>query len=470
MRPKKPKTTEEGDLFRARLDQIINMKHELVQLAFKIDWDWIDGEIAPLYSDKGRPGIETRFVVGLLLLKHIYGLSDEAVCDRWVHDPYFQHFTGEAFFQHEFPHERSDLSHWRKRLGDKLELLLAESLRVAHNTGALRTRDLKRVTVDTTVQPKAITFPTDAKLLHAAINGLNRLARKCELRLRQSYLRIAKRAAMMASRYAHAKQFKRHHRQLRLLRSRLGRIIRDIRRKIEGRPELEAAFEAPLARAAQIRSQQQRQRGWKLYSFHAPEVECIGKGKASAPYEFGVKASIVTTNACAPGGQFVLHAKALPGNPYDGHTLGSIIDATEKLTGCAIERAYVDKGYRGHDTANPRRVFISGQKRGVFGAIERELRRRSAIEPVIGHMKTDGHLGRCHLKGREGDAANVVLTAIGHNLRRVLAWLKAFLNSILLALCCGFRPRASTQTGFLTDDPYQNWGRAGVFYRSPPLG
>ena len=438
MRPKKPKTTEVGDLFRARLDQIINMKHELVLLAFKIDWDWIDGEIAPLYSDKGRPGIETRFVVGLLLLKHIYGLSDEAVCDRWVHDPYFQHFTGEAFFQHEFPHERSDLSHWRKRLGDKLELLLAESLRVAHETGALRTRDLKRVTVDTTVQPKAITFPTDAKLLHAAINGLNRLARKCQLRLRQSYLRIAKRAALMASRYAHAKQFKRHHRQLRLLRSRLGRIIRDIRRNIEGRPELEAAFEAPLRHAAQIRSQQQRQRGWKLYSFHAPEVECIGKGKASAPYEFGVKASIVTTNACAPGGQFVLHAKTLPGNPYDGHTLGSIIDATEKLTGCAIERAYVDKGYRGHDSANPRRVFISGQKRGVFGVIERELRRRSAIEPVIGHMKTDGHLGRCHLKGREGDAANVVLTAIGHNLRRVLAWLKALLRLILVARWMAF--------------------------------
>ena len=440
MRPKKPKTTGEGDLFRARLEQIINMKHELVQLAGKIDWDWIDREIAPLYSDKGRPGIATRFVIGLLLLKHIYDLSDEGVCERWVFDPYFQHFTGEEFFQHEFPHERSDLSHWRKRLGDKLELLLAESLRVAHQTGALRTRDLKRVTVDTTVQPKAITFPTDAKLLHAAIKGLNRLTRRCGVRLRQSYLRIAKRAAMMASRYAHAKQFKRHHRQLRLLRSRLGRIIRDIRRNIAGRPELAAVFEAPLARAAQIRSQQQRQRGWKLYSFHAPEVECIGKGKASAPYEFGVKASIVTTNACAPGGQFVLHAKALPGNPYDGHTLGSVIDATEKLTGCAIERAYVDKGYRGHDTANPRRVFISGQKRGVFGVIKRELRRRSAIEPVIGHMKIDGHLGRCHLKGRKGDAANVILTAVGHNLRRVLAWLRALLRLILLALWQAFAP------------------------------
>ena len=434
MRPKKHETTTSGDLFRARLDQIINLKHELAQLAGKIDWDFIDGEIAPLYSDKGRPGIETRFAIGLLLLKHIYGLSDEGVCERWVYDPYFQHFTGEEFFQHQFPHERSDLSHWRKRLGDKLELLLAESLRVAHESGALRTRDLKRVTVDTTVQPKNISFPTDAKLLHAAIKGLNRLACKHGVRLRQSYVRIAKRAAMMAGRYAHAKQFNRHRRQLRILRTRLGRLIRDIRRKIAGRQNIEAVFEAPLSRASQIRSQQQRQRGWKLYSFHAPEVECIGKGKASAPYEFGVKASVVTTNARAPGGQFVLHAKSLPGNPYDGHTLRDVIEDTQKLTGCEIERAYVDKGYRGHDAQNPRRVFISGQKRGVFGVIKRELKRRAAIEPVIGHMKAEGHLGRCYLKGRDGDAANAVLTAVGYNFRRILAWLRALLCLILAAL------------------------------------
>ena len=176
MRPKKHETTGEEDLFWARLDQIINMKHELVQLAGKLDWEWLDGEIAPLFSDKGRPAIESCFVLGLLLLKHIFALSDEEVCERWVYDPYFQHFTGEEFFQHAFPHERSDLSHWRKRLGEKLELLLAESLRVAHEAGALRTKDLERVTVDTTVQPKAITFPTDGKLLHAAIRGLNRLA------------------------------------------------------------------------------------------------------------------------------------------------------------------------------------------------------------------------------------------------------------------------------------------------------
>jgi transposase, IS5 family len=315
MRPKKHETTMSGDLFRARLDQIINMNHELVQLAAKIDWAWIDGEIAPLYSDKGRPGIETRFVIGLLLLKHIYGLSDEGVCERWVYDPYFQHFTGEEFFQHAFPHERSDLTHWRKRLGDKLDLLLAESLRVAHQSGALRIRDLARVTVDTTVQPKNITFPTDAKLLHAAIKGLNRLARRHGVSLRQSYLRLAKRAAMMAGRYAHAKQFNRHHRELRFLRTRLGRLIRDIRRKIKGREPVEAAFQETLARASQIRSQQQRQRGWKLYSFHASEVECIGKGKARAPYEFGVKVSITATNACARPASSCCTPKPCPAIP-----------------------------------------------------------------------------------------------------------------------------------------------------------
>lgn len=241
MRPKQHATTGSADLFRARFDQVINMKHELVQLAAKIDWSWIDGEIAPLYGENGRPGIETRFVIGLRLLKHIYGLSDEGVCERWVYDPYFQHFNGEEFFRHQFPHERSDLSHWRKRLGDKLEVLLAESLRVAHESGALRTKDLMRVTVDTTVQPKAISLPTDAKLLHTAIKGLNRLARRYGVRLRQSSLRIAKQAAMMAGRYAYAKQFNRHRKQPRILRSRLGRVIRDIGQSCRPRGDIPMA-------------------------------------------------------------------------------------------------------------------------------------------------------------------------------------------------------------------------------------
>jgi len=435
MRPKKIVPTNELDLYRSHLKQMINLRHELVQLAGKLDWDWIDGEIAPLFAEQGRPAVATRFMVGLLLLKQIYGLSDEEVCERWVESPYFQYFTGEEFFQHEFPHDRSGLSHWRKRLGDKLDVLLAETLRVAHFCGALRPRDLARVTVDTTVQPKNITFPTDAKLAHAAIKSLNRLADQHSVTLRQSYLRLAKRAALMAGRYAHAKQFNRMRRELRFLRTRLGRIVRDIARKVRG-SDLETVFHEPLQRARQIRSQEQRQRGFKIYSFHAPEVECIGKGKARTPYEFGVKASIVTTNRRAPGGQFVLHATSLPGNPYDGHTLAGVIDDTEALIGRPIERVFVDKGYRGHATTNPRRVFLSGQKRGVFGTIKRELRRRSAIEAVIGHLKNDGHLGRCFLKGRHGDAANVVLSAVGYNLRLILRWFRAFL--CLLAAALGF--------------------------------
>jgi IS5 family transposase len=442
MRPSKTEPEGSGDLFRARLDQIIDMRHELVRLADAIDWAWIDAELASCFAEQGRPAVPVRFMVGLLLLKHVYRLSDEAVCARWVENPYFQYFTGEAFFQHAFPHERSGLSHWRTRIGGKLDALLAESLRVAHATGALKTDDLARITVDTTVQPKNVTHPTDAKLMLTAIRQLGRLARAHGVPLRQSYVRVAKRAALMAGRYTHAKQFKRANRELRFLRTRLGRLIRDIRRKTEGDPDLEAAFAGPLANATQIRAQRQNRRGRKLYSWHASETECIGKGKAHKPYEFGVKVSIATTNRRAKGGQFVLHAKALPGNPYDGHTLGTVIEETQALTGREIERIYVDKGYRGHDAPKPLRVFLSGQKRGVHGAIKRELRRRSAIEAVIGHMKTDGHLGRNFLKGRDGDHANAVLTAVGHNLRLVLSWLRLLVRMILSAIRAAFATRS----------------------------
>ncbi len=419
----------------ARLDQIINLKHELVLLAGKIDWDWIDGQIAPLYSENGRPGIETRFMIGLLLLKHIYGLSDEGVCERWVHDPYFQFFTGEEFFQHAFPHERSDLSHWRKRLGDRLELLLAESLRVAHQAGALRGQDLKRVTVDTTVQPKAITFPTrcqaaargdpgaeppgeEARRQAAAIlcaPGQGRRDDGGPLRSCQA-IQTASTAVAPPAQPA-GPHHPRHPSQDRGSAGTGAGV----------RPAAWPGHADPLATAAPAR-------------LEALFLPCPGGGvhrqrQGLSPLRVRRQASIVTNNRRAPGGLFVLHARALPDNPYDGHTLRDVIDRTETLTGCPIERAYVDKGYRGHDAQNPRRVFISGQKRGVFGVIKRELRRRSSIEPIIGHLKAEGHLGRCYLKGRAGDAANVVLSAVGHNFRRILAWLREFLCLLLFPLC-----------------------------------
>ena len=448
MRPKKQHKARHDDLFRSRLDQIINMKHELVVLAGKIDWNWLDDELADCFSDEGRPAEPVRFMIGMFLLKETFNLADEQVWDRWINDPYFQYFTGEEFFQHSLPHERSGMSHWRKRIGGRLDILLAETLRIACDTGALKKRDLARVTVDTTVQEKNITFPTDAKLLNTAIQKLGELAKVHDVGLRQSYTRIAANAAMMAGRYSHAKQFNRRNARIKFLRTRLGRLIRDIRRKIEDRPDLLPAFERALVRASKIKRQFRGQRGPKIYSWHAPEVECIGKGKAHKPYEFGVKVSLTTTNKRCKGGQFILHAKALPGSPYDGHTLGQVIEETEALTGREIERIYVDKGYRGHNYPNPHRVFKSGQKRGVHGQIKKELKRRSAIEPVIGHCKSDGHMGRNFLKGRLGDQINAMMSAVGYNMRLILKWLRNLLAKIIAAIMTMTRANSMMRSAY----------------------
>ena len=338
-----------------------------------------------------------------------------------VENPYYQYFCGEDSFCHKLPFDRSSLSRWRQRLGEEqLSALLQESLSVAHKTGALSTKDLERVAVDTTVQPKAVAFPSDARLLHKAIVMLGRKARKHDVPLRQSYVRVAKRAALMAGRYAHAKQFKRYSGRLRFLRTRLGRLVRDIRRKTEHDAELRQAFAAPLARAEQIRRQKQRQRGWKLYSWHAPEVECIGKGKARAPYEFGCKVSVATPVTKPKGGQFVLHAKALHGNPGACSRAGEARPVGRSYTrpgrrrdgavaGVEARRIHLDKGYRGHNYPNKVRVWLSGQVRRVAKTIRREMKRRAAVEPVIGHLKAEHRMERSYLKGRDGDRANAVL-------------------------------------------------------------
>src|SRR5258705_10564039 len=189
-------------------------------------------------------------------------------------------------------------------------------------------------------------------------------------------------------------------------------------------------------RGACVREQKQHQRGRKVYSLHAPEVECIGKGKAHRPYEFGVKVSVATTISHAKGGQFVTHVKALPGNPYDGHTLATVIPDMEALVGNTIARIFADKGYRGHNAPPDYkfRVFLSGQKRGVTPRIKRELRPRSAVEPVIGHLKAEHRMGRNYLWFRRGDAANAVLAAAGYNFRRLIRWLRILLRQILSAL------------------------------------
>lgn len=438
MRPPKRTETGQQDLLRARLDQIISPRHPLVKLARAIDWAFLETQLGAAYSDKpGRPPLPTRLMAGLAILKHMENLSDETLCERWLENPYYQLFCGEEFFQHEAPFDRSSMTRWRQRMGeDKLTALLQESLRVATTSGAAKPADFTKMIVDTTVQPKAITFPTDAKLTHRAREKLVGMAQKLGVRLRQSYVRVGKAALIRHQRYAHAKQFKRANRALKTQRTYLGRVIRDIGRKIADDPALKEAFAPLISLAIRVRQQRRGQRGPKVYSLHAPEVECIGKGKPQKPYEFGVKVSVATPLQRCAGGQFVAHVAALPGNPYDGHTLKTVIPAITERIGVSLRRLIADAGYRGHNAPAVKgmQVFTAGQKRGVTDQIKREMRRRSAVEPVIGHLK-DGHrMDRNFLAGRAGDAANAVLAAVGYNFRLLLAWFRQLWRALLTAL------------------------------------
>ena len=431
MRPKERKDGGQKDLFRARLDQIVDMTHPLAKLAATINWGFLEERFGAVYSDAaGHPPLPTRLMAGLAILKHMHDLSDEALCARWIENPYFQLFCGEEFFQHKLVFDRSSLTRWRQRMGEeRLVALIQESLSVATKTGAAKPSDFSKVIVDTTVQPKAIAHPTDAKLMHRAREKLVALAKKNGVTLRQSYHRVGKYALIAYQRYAHAKQFKRARRELRKLRTILGRVTRDIDRKVRDKANLRDIFRKPLWLAERVRDQRQNQRGKKVYSLHAPEVECIGKGKAHRPYEFGVKVSVATTLNHSKGGQFVAHVKALPGNPYDGHTLETVIPDMESQIGATLTRIVADRGYRGHNAPPDYKfkVYISGQKRRVTEQIKRELRRRSAVEPVIGHLKSDHRMSRNHLAHTAGDAINAVLAAAGYNFRRLLAWLAFWL-------------------------------------------
>ena len=437
MKPRERRDNGQGDLLRSRLDAILDLDHQLVALAGKVDWVFLEGRFGEAYRDgPGQPPLPTRLMAGLTILKYTYDLSDEELCARWLENPYYQFFCGEEFFQHKLVLDRSSLTRWRQRMGEeKMKALLQESLSIAVKTDALKPSELSEVIIDTTVEPKNVMFPTDARLLNRAREILVRLAQRHGVALRQSYTRVGKFALIKHQRYAHAKQFKRANRALKTLRTYLGRVIRDITRKIEDNPRLkEVVFKHILARARRVRDQRQHQRGPKVYSLHAPEVECIGKGKAHRPYEFGVKVSVATTHRHAKGGQFVTHAKALPGNPYDGHTLAAVIPDMEALVGNTIKRIFADKGYRGHNAPPDYkfRVFIAGQKRRMTPKIKREMRRRSAVEPVIGHLKSEHRMGRNYLWHRKGDAINAVLAATGFNFRLLLRWLKLLLFRFLI--------------------------------------
>ncbi len=414
MQPKKQ--YERPDLFRNRLDQIVNMKHELILLAQNIDWSYFEKEFGAFYVEKkGRPGKPIRLMVGLHYLKQAFDASDEAVVSGFLENPYWQYFCGYEHFQKDFPIDPSSLTRFRKRLGPEgIEHLLKELLSTAKRTGQLKKTHLNKVNVDTTVQEKAITFPTDAKLYFKMRALLVNAASGRGIVLRQSYSKLAKKALSRQSGYARARQFRRARKMTRKLKTFLGRVHRDIERKAVERDE---ELQQLLGLSLRLQAQQKNSKN-KIYSLHAQEVECISKGKAHKRYEFGCKVGLVTSSR----DNWVLGIQAFHGNPYDGHTLKGSLAQVKKLTGWNAKEAYVDLGYRGHGIKGETKVHVVNFRtmKKKIRSVKHWFKRRAAIEPVIGHLKQDNRMQRNHLHGEEGDKINALLSGCGFNMRKLL--------------------------------------------------
>jgi len=440
MIPKAPPVAQphQADLFtddRPLLASFIDLKHPLVLLADQIEWHIFDAYWSQQFSTAGGPHASSgRLVAGLLMLKHQESVSDERLIEAWVSNPYYQYFCGEVQFQHEAPADPTSLIKWRQRLGDEgLEWLLTMVLDSAVKAKALTRNSMAHLCVDSTVMEKHIAHPTDSRLLETCRRKLVETLKQSGLVLRQSYARQGPRMAQQVGRYAHAKQFKRMRKGLKQQCHWVGRLSRELFRQLDAVPTADQdAARQLIYQAGRLMYQTHHPKSAnKLYSLHEPDVDCISKGKAHKRYEFGTKVGI----ACTQKEGFVVGIRSFPGNPYDGHTLDEQLEQAEILTGVPAKTVSVDLGYRGrHDT----QATIIHRGRKLSKRKKKRLRRRSMLEAMIGHMKNDGMLARCHLKGLSGDSCHALLCGVGHNLRLLLNHIKAVF--LWLRLTCFHSP------------------------------
>jgi len=459
------------DFFRARLDQMIDLRHPLAVLANRMPWAQIEAALAPAFARKnrqgqavagsglfgtslqiagaglsaaGRPRLPIRLMAALLYLKHAFNLSDEELVARWSENIVWQYFSGQDYYTPEQPCDATQIGRFRTAIGEAgVEELLKATIDTAVQTKAARPAEFERIIVDTTVQEKAIAHPVDSRLLDIARAKVVQAARRAGIALKQTFSKEGKALRRKAGGYAHAKQFKRLRRTVKRQRTMLGIVLREVQRKLPSATSLCGArlsrLNTLLERAERIRTQQPKDKN-KLYALHAPEAECIGKGKARKPYEFGVKASIALTHKSG----LIVGARTFPGNPYDGHILAAQLEQTGILledVGRTPKEVVVDLGYRGVDRDNPDvEIIHRGKYKSLTAQQRRWLKRRQAVEPAIGHLKSDHRMDRCWLQGQLGDAMHAVLCATGYNLRWLLRamvrlGLKAiYLRQFLLAL------------------------------------
>jgi IS5 family transposase len=412
MKPQKISKDPQMDMFRIELNRIVDSRHPLVKLAHKIDWATFDREFEAHFSDEGRPAIPTRLMVALHYLKYTYDLSDEETVAQWAENPFWQYLSGRQHFEYALPIDPSSMTRWRQRIGVKgAETLLSQTILTGIEQGYLKRAHCERVSVDTTVQTKDVRFPTDARLYDRMREVLVRGAESNDIDLRQNYARVGKRILRRQQNYAHAKQMRRAARETKRLKTLLGRVIRDIDRKACSPSE---NLKEQLALAKQLIMQERDSKN-KIYSIHEPHVQCIAKGKAHQRYEFGCKAGFVVTTKS----NWIVGAQAFDGNPYDGHTLQKSLDQAEQLTGTKVQRAVCDQGYRGHGVTTIDVSIVPRRKSHANRTIRQWWRRRNAIEPIIGHEKSDHRLNRNKLAGELGDQLNAIFSACGFNFKKL---------------------------------------------------
>jgi IS5 family transposase len=404
---------------------MLNPKHPLYKLADEILWEELEDAFLPHYSHTGRRAKPIRLMVSLLLLKQMYDLSDESVVEQWVQNPYFQYFSGEETFRWDFPCASSDLVHFRHRIGEKgVQKILEMSIKL-HGQDALE----KCVVADTTVQEKNITYPTDLKLHCKIIKRCRVIADHEGILLRQSYVRIEK-ELLLAQRFKkNPKTYKKAVKAQRKLRTIATRLSRELSRKLP--EDRRYCYQSELDLFAKVLRQKKTDQN-KIYSLHEPEVYCMSKGKEHKKYEFGSKVSFLVT---AHSG-IITGAVSFAKNEYDGHTLAAALQQYNELTGKVPHEVIADRGYSGKKSVGETAITIPGKRKQGFTAYEKstlrkKFRRRSSIEPIIGHLKSDTRLGRNYLKGRIGDMINAMLAAAAFNLRK---WMRRFFAAFTVVL------------------------------------
>ena len=413
--------TPQLDIFKVPIQQFIQETHKLVLLTKRIDWDRLEDELNQFYClDNGRPGVPIRTVAGMLLLKRMFDESDESVIERWVENPYWQYFCGELYFRHEPPFDRTELIKFRKRIGEKgSEILLKMSI----NLFSRKEVQEKEVLIDTTVQEKNITYPTDVKLQKRIIEKCRKIAKNEAVQLRQTYRKELKQLMIDQRFHSHPKRKKKARAAARRIKIIAGKIYRDLKRNLD---DAQKEHYARLFNIFDKILDQQKDDTDKIYSIHQPHVKCIAKGKESKKYEFGNKSSIVKTKTSG----IIIGAMAFSENIYDGDTLSPQLKQVDMLTGKMPKYGIVDRGYRGRKIVEGVKILTPGKlvasaSRYLIQKTRKQFRARAGIEPVIGHIKRDHRMWRNFLLDEDGDKLNTILAATGFNLRKMLQRLEA---------------------------------------------